>query len=466
MNEEHTSDDLTQEVALVAVKNASEIPFELFGKKNNKTTQLLNPDAIDRTMKGKHEWYNIFLEEPVFVTEVEIFAEGYSHKSCMVSWKSLRKSENQGETVRFEDGRFSFSVNDFISAFGFKPDQKLFWATGTKITRIVARGFTISEFEDALVQVSNLEAAKQKVVRATDKKIRDGHEALSIVEAARAEEKDLEARRAKLAQEIAAQRDENDRLAGSRDTMVKRIESLKNQQSVLETRIEAQNSTIEEQNIKRSQLLNDVSESSKQLKELENNIYLFPSEIKQFAEKAGKDKAFYWKLAAVPIAVLAIMAFALLKNAADLTTIYDEQDNARLISIFMTRLPYVAIAGAIIGVMFKLASQLVSEIMRIDSQTRSLAKISIIATDVSAASVDKLDLSPEEIYHLRTGLKMDLLREHLKTYISEDFEYLQTDRVASRLKQISANHDFSSEVDDHDQIEDETPRPEEEEKQS
>ncbi|PWG17132.1 hypothetical protein DFK10_08830 [Salibaculum griseiflavum] len=85
--------------------------------------------------------------------------------------------------------------------------------------------------------------------------------------------------------------------------------------------------------------------------------------------------------------------------------------------------------------MFKMAQSLITEIIRIDNQNRALAKVSIVATDVHNASSDGLDLSDEEIYHLRTGLKMDMLRDHLKTYLSESFDYISSDRVKARLKQ-------------------------------
>lgn len=60
-------------------------------------------------------------------------------------------------------------------------------------------------------------------------------------------------------------------------------------------------------------------------------------------------------------------------------------------------------------------------------QRLNLTKISIIAKDVSDASEDDLSLDDAARYEHRTHLKMNLLREHLKGYLAEDYEYKQRD---------------------------------------
>lgn len=58
--------------------------------------------------------------------------------------------------------------------------------------------------------------------------------------------------------------------------------------------------------------------------------------------------------------------------------------------------------------------------IKINRQRLNLTKISIIAKDVSSASEHELALSSDEVYRLRTELKMKLLGDHLKDYISKD----------------------------------------------
>jgi hypothetical protein len=451
MVDEDSSQDEWVELVDTALDPVKPIPMDLFAKKQNKTTHLIDNVDPERVMKGRHEWYHFALEEPVFVSVIEVFAEGYNYKSCEFSWQPLRQSMPTSGHVTFDGTKFSHTINDIITGFSFRPDAK--YLGGAQIARVVANGFKLSELDNSLSQLADLEGARQRAVRSAKALIEEGkkseEEAAHNRSAVSAMKEEADTLETTIKDRSRILKETNDKVDASNTEVAK----LRIQQDSIEARIEQQNATIEQRTIERSQISKDISEKSSELKDLETNIYLFPSEIKDFSEKAGRDKSFYWKLAAVPIGVVTVMAIALLKNAADLTTIIDEQDNARLLSIFVTRAPYVAIAGAIIGVMYKLSKSLVAEIMRIDNQTRSLAKVSIIATDVSAASAEKLDLSDEERYHLRTGLKMDLLREHLKSYIPEDYNYLESDRVSSRLKQIKDEEKINNEVESVDDAE-------------
>jgi len=211
---------------------------------------------------------------------------------------------------------------------------------------------------------------------------------------------------------------------------------LRNEITTLQARIVGQEESIEKNQFERKRIAEEVSDSSSELKKLENSIELFPSNLEGFVESSAEHKKLYWKLAAAPIAIIIVLAGMLIFNAAELTTVYNEEDNVRVFSILLTRMPYVIIAGGIITACYALAISLVSEIMRINSQTRGLSKMNIIATDVSAAAEEGLDLDQKELYHYRAGLKMDLLREHMKKEISEEYSYIETARVKKMLERI------------------------------
>jgi len=49
--------------------------------------------------------------------------------------------------------------------------------------------------------------------------------------------------------------------------------------------------------------------------------------------------------------------------------------------------------------------------------------MTIIAKDVSDAAANNLDFTTEEVYERRAYLKMELLKELLKNYISKDYQY-------------------------------------------
>ena len=118
------------------------------------------------------------------------------------------------------------------------------------------------------------------------------------------------------------------------------------------------------------------------------------TEISGFVSQAAQNTKSYWRLASVPILIMVVLMGLLIFNAANLTTVIDENNNARIFSILATRLPYV-----------------------------------IIATDISDASAEGLtELSEEDLWQLKTRLKMDMLRDHLKDYLSKDFQLVEKKR--------------------------------------
>lgn len=177
---------------------------------------------------------------------------------------------------------------------------------------------------------------------------------------------------------------------------------------------------------------------------------MFPADIGGFVTQAERNTALYTKLSIVPIILLAIMMGLLVFNAAKLTTILDEHEAANIFSIVFTRMPYVIIATAIIGAAYKLAAILIAEIMRINQQRLNMSKIIVIATDVSRTSAqDLMNLSDDEKVTIRNQLKMDMLRDHLRDYLSKDFKPQPVKIWQSRLKpQDAANHSVSEKPED------------------
>ena len=445
--------DVTAEINGVNVSEPSRVPFELFSKKNNKTTQLINNDDESFFVKGRNDWYRFSLEIPVFVTSVVVKAAHYDHKDCEFRWKTPRSDAFQTVTESFAQGAFSFSINDLITEFEFRPDAKYF-GDPPQIEVVRVEGFTLEQLENSREDLSNLNNAKERMVREAKEIIQESQEKQASIANLKNELNQQSALLRESEEKIDALKNEIETLKTKRDEIQSLISNSKAEQSELVARIEKQDATIQQRSAERDRLGKEINAKAAELKSLENDIYLFPSELGEFAKRSGKDKSFYWKLAVIPMLVITAIACQLLFNAVNLSTVFDEENNARIFSIFITRMPYVIIATAVVGAMLKIAYALVSEIIRIDKENRALAKISIVATDVSAASADGLELSDEEIYHLRTGLKMDLLREHLKNYLSDDFRYQDSERVSARLaflkKRRSTSSDPSPEITDLD----------------
>ncbi|MGR3364123.1 MAG: hypothetical protein ACU0CY_08085 [Maritimibacter harenae] len=420
-----------EEISEIESSQASRIPFQLFDRHDKKTTRLADLDEPTSPAKGKNDWYKFEFTEPVFVRRLRVDAEDYEFKKCEFKWSSLSKGETETSKASFSEGSFSLEINDFITSFAFRPEKK--WYGNQVITAVTAEGFTLDEFDSAREKVYRVNSIKAEALKSANATIERAQQAQAEIETLQQKANAIIAEIDTRESEIKHADQELEKRTAEMRRVDEALSEKKAEQSAIAARVERQESTIEQRNHEREMLGQEINEKRAELKELESNIYLFPSELKEFAERGGEHKAFYWKLSIIPLVVLSIMAGLLLFDAHNLAPIIDENDRAKVFSIFMTRIPYVVVATAIIGSMFKIAQLLISQVIRIDDQTRALAKVSIIATDVNGASEEGLNLSDEEKYHLRTGLKMDLLRDHLKHYISDSFSYSNSDRIASRV---------------------------------
>jgi hypothetical protein len=107
----------------------------------------------------------------------------------------------------------------------------------------------------------------------------------------------------------------------------------------------------------------------------------------------------------------------------------------------------MAISLAIITACYKIARSFISEMIKINNQRLNLTKISIIAKDVSMASEHDLNLSDEDIYRLRSELKMQLLKDHLKEYLSKGFTVpMPQSLLLNRLRRRDASQQTSPET--------------------
>lgn len=122
------------------------------------------------------------------------------------------------------------------------------------------------------------------------------------------------------------------------------------------------------------------------------------------------------------------MTIDLLLRASELSHLTNLPQGVSIWEVLIARFPYVLVCGALLASSYKLARVFIAEIIRINQQRLNLTKISIIAKDVSGASEDGLSLDDAARYEHRTHLKMNLLREHLKGYLAEDYQYPKKDQ--------------------------------------
>ena len=167
----------------------------------------------------------------------------------------------------------------------------------------------------------------------------------------------------------------------------------------------------------------DIEDKKKELKQLKDDINQFPTEFSGFVTQGGKNVASYRNFSYIPIALILGLTAFLFWGTADLSAKYKAMPEMDLYTMLASRIPFALISGGIIIASYKLAKFLIEEIMKINRQRLNLTRVGIIANDITDTSIVGLDLNDNEIFELRTKLKMDMIRSHLKTLISDDYEY-------------------------------------------
>jgi hypothetical protein len=174
------------------------------------------------------------------------------------------------------------------------------------------------------------------------------------------------------------------------------------------------------------------------LSSLENDINLFPTEIAGYVTQGAKNVSLYWKLCAIPLIVIAVVTLRLFMNSEKILN-YVYNENFSIIEFLISRIPYVAVSAVVLAVCYTLLHRLITEIIGINRRRQDLFKVSIIATDISYASQTDLELSESDRYNLRTQTKMELLKEHLKQHIGEEYVYNPKASIVHKISTVVAS---------------------------
>ncbi len=416
-----TANEKLQQVRETSLPAVGGLPFELLNRRSNKTTKLVANSGDDTPMNGANRWFEYEFTEPVFLCEISVNMENYgSYDTFEFQWITAQGGTATQDVNRESDNLYTASINQLVRGVSFKPPKK--WWTAAMINSVTLKGFKPGELEEFVHVVSRLDRLKNDIVATGESAIQNAEKANEDLEILRQEKDQLTGDVTIAKTDVTDLNNQIGRLTEERNGILADIKKREDSISSLNEQEVSIKERLTERNAERSVLAGQITEQKQELRSLQNDINMFPTEISGFVSQAAQNTKTYWRLAWVPILLLVLVTGLLVFNAANLTTVVDETDNARIFSILVTRLPYVVITTAIIGAAYKLAAVFIAEIMRINQQRLNLSKVSIIAADVSKASEEDLsDLSDEEVYGLRTRLKMDMLRDHMKEYLSKDF---------------------------------------------
>lgn len=410
-----------QALSALEVEIPKAIPFSFFNRPENKTTKLISVAPDQSPMTGRNIWYNFEFNELVFITSIKVEVSGYSSTNDFrFSWKTPQGETKETVLSPLNENFIIAEINSILTSFSFKPDRKIF--ESPEITKVTVSGFPATSTEKYLKWIGQAGLFKEEVEK---------HCATVINDAREKDEKNI-----KLTELINTNTKKAEELFAESKEIETRIGKLKAEQTATQSDIDGrrhQLSNLEKQiadsdDLKRTKRLEIESlEDSRinlqnELNELKSDINLFPVEIKEFVAQGANNIKVYWLYSVIPLLILIIVTLHLLHNATNLLAQPTLISFSSVFATLVTRLPYIILMTAIIVASYKIAHFMLSEVIRINRQRLNLTKIGIIAKDVIESSVvGTVDLTDDEIVTARTKLKMEMLRDHLKNYLSEDF---------------------------------------------
>lgn len=402
----------------VDVSQPDSIRFSLLNKQSNKSTKLLANSGDTVPLDGRHRWYEYEFKSEVFITSISIESENYSSlQKFEIEWYRNGKLLSFDE-ISINDRVVETSINDLIDEIRFRPSRV--WLKDPKINKVEIRGFEKEDINEYIEKLDQIENYKNIVTIEADKIISKAERQNDALEKLESQIVIVQESITGLKNEEAEIQGRIGRLGEQEKSVNENISQISEKEERIKSSISRAELTNEALERETKAIEKRIKDQERELQSLKDNVNMFPSDLMGFAEQSGSNISLYAALSLIPILVILIMFLVLIDGSADLTTITKDNPNVDVWTIFLTRLPYVAVATAIIGACYGISRAFISEVMRINQQKLALTKVSIIASEVARASEDELDLTEEERFELRAHLKMNILKDHLKSYVSPE----------------------------------------------
>jgi hypothetical protein len=414
-----------------------------------------NPHEIDFIEPAYVDTVEIEFSKPIAGAEIELTVHEAVHNRNV---RKKLKHQTLSATATFPVSCVTSSISVFLHPSFFD----LFSKRTLEIKQIRIKGFEIADFENLTDSLGSIIGLKQSAVDELSREKENLIVLSNDVVAREAAVQDLEKQKNSELETLQNELDacsheiveKNETLTQIKDDF-SRLESKKqllaDQIATTETTVR----NIEGEITKGKQRLRDLavetSEKESRLRELSNNVNLFSEEFSSFSDHGAKQTKVFIGLSIVPLTIIAILTAQLLMGAVDLSVKYVKQPDLDLLTVFVTRLPYLVVCGSILAVCYSAFHFLFNRISSIYAERLDFAKIGILAKDITYASSINLLYNDHELYEARTYLKTEMLKSYLSGNIGA-FVYVRREEKGSRS--IKSEH-LGDELDSQQEVNDE-----------
>ncbi len=408
------------------------IEVSLFNKRNNKTTSLINNQSDSNFMKGQGKAYIFELTEPIFLSRIIVTTSGYN-QSSEFKFGVLSADNSKMELVSKNiDGQFTATVNQFSRSFSFKPDSNSIFSDPRTITQVEVWGYKRDQFKELEEKLFSLEEFESEILEKEDA-LRLKQEVFEV------DKIELETSITSLSEqktEIEAELETaTSQLNDTNSKITINLEAITNSEEKLSVRTSERKDAVDGLNAAKS----EVKSAERELARLNKGIFEFPAVFSSLT-KQGWQSIFVYVALSLPFIIAILYVTDKLFDSAfgqlAVTQAGVSSNGLSVLDNILIRIPFALVAFAIVEVSATIVSGFIAEIVRINNQRLNLQKISIIAKEVTNAGTTEGNFSDTEKFELETSVRMQLLKDHMKGYISEDFVYKGTlvHRLYQRFK--------------------------------
>lgn len=396
------------------------LPIRLLKNQNSVTSRLLGNKLEQNYTRGKSRWFTFEFEEPVYIDSVGMEVSGYpeNHRFRVQSQK-LDEHWTSTETVLLANNQFQHPIKGLRKGIRIEPYPKYF--SEIQIHAVNITGNILSEIYDELEIIQNLDEKKNNFSELCNAELSKVSEKLN-------QYNDYVVKKNELSNEIDGLEDEirerENRVASLSESITeaeRRVALAQDRESESTKSLERVESDIKVRSARRETLIKQISEDEAHLKKLQADINMFPAQIGGYVTQGSRTAKLYAWLTVIPLSIVIYLGFRLVGNAEDLIRNFNAEPNVNILEVLLSRLPYVTITLTVFFTMLGVITFLLREIVNLNRRKQGLFKINIIATDVVDASANRLNVSDVDAMRELNWLKMEMLRDHLKHTMSDEF---------------------------------------------
>lgn len=166
----------------------------------------------------------------------------------------------------------------------------------------------------------------------------------------------------------------------------------------------------------------NIAKASEELSSLINDRSLISDEFRDFVAEGKSQAKIYLHLMILPCFIIGLSAVFLYNGASDiLHGTYETKNDVA--AALLLRIPFAAALAGAIYCSASIASTFLKRIFFIEDDRLTLAKLLVIAKDAVFSTAEQTGISSSEKFHLRTKLKIEMLKAHLSNNIGKNFQF-------------------------------------------